>query len=329
MGGVGGNWMRCLVLGGNGFIGSHIVDALVAAGHPVRVFDLRPGRFHEPVAGVDYQYGNWEDLPALEAAVTGMDVVFHLIATTIPATSNQDMVYDVRSNVLNSLLLFQTCVEQGAKKVVFASSGGSVYGIPRHNPIPETHPTDPLSSHGIAKLMVEKYLALFHRLYSLDYVIVRASNAYGERQDPWGRLGAITVFLGKTARGEPIEVWGDGSVIRDYIHVGDVAKAYVQLAEANLEDHVFNVGSSEGHSLNDILRLIHEVTGRIPQVRYTPGRPFDVPANVLDIGRICSAVPWKPLIPLRTGIERTWGWVRDTVTMFDTAVKEGLLVGDW
>jgi UDP-glucose 4-epimerase len=156
--------MRCLVLGGNGFIGSHLVDALVAAGHQVRVFDLRPGRFHEPVAGVDYQYGDWEDLPALDVAVTGMDVVFHLIVTMTPATSNQDMVYDVRSNVLNSLLLFQTCVERGVRKVVFASSGGGVYGIPHQNPIPETHPTNPLSSHGIAKLMVEKYLALFHRL---------------------------------------------------------------------------------------------------------------------------------------------------------------------
>ena len=118
-------------------------------------------------------------------------------------------------------------------------------------------------------------------------------------------------------------------MIRDYIHVSDVAKAYVQLAGANLEDHVFNVGSGEGHSLNDILRLIHEVTGRTPWVRYTPGRPFDVPANVLDISRICSAVPWKPMIPLRTGIERTWGWVQDTVTMLDTTVKEGILIGGW
>jgi len=317
--------MRCLVLGGNGFIGSHVVDALVAAGHQTRVFDLRPGRFHEPVPRVDYQYGDWEDLSTLDAAVTGMDVVFHLIATTIPATSNRDVVYDVRSNVLNSLLLFQQCLERGVRKVVFASSGGSLYGIPRTNPIPETHPTDPLSSHGIVKLMIEKYLALFHRLYGLDYVIVRASNPYGERQDPWGRLGAITVFLGRLARGEPIEVWGDGSVIRDYIHVSDVAQAYVRLAEADLEAHVFNVGSGEGRSLNDILRLICEVSGQKPVVEYTPGRPFDAPANVLDIRRICRALNWQPMIPLRTGMERTWRWVQDVVANACRA-KEAILV---
>lgn len=306
--------MRCVVLGGNGFIGSHLVDVLVAANHDVRVFDLKRGRFHGPVPGVEYHYGNWEDLSALSAALSGMDIVFHLISTTIPATSNRDMAYDIRSNVLNSLILFEQCVKCGVKRVIFASSGGSVYGVPQCNPIREIHPTDPFSSHGIVKLMIEKYLALFRHMYGLDHVIVRVSNPYGERQDPWGRLGAIAVFLGRLAQGQSIEVWGDGSVVRDYIHVRDVAHAYVRLAEAGLQDRIYNVGNGTGHSLNQILELVAEVTGRTPVVEYTPGRPFDVPVNVLNIDRICNALSWKPAIPLRQGILRTWHWVQDVAT---------------
>jgi UDP-glucose 4-epimerase len=304
--------MKSLVIGGNGFIGTNLVDALLRDGHSVRVFDRYPSRFTEPNAAVEYIYGDFGNHGEVHDIVQGIDFVFHLAYTTLPHTSNEDPVYDVRSNVIDTIQLLQECRMSKVSKVVFVSSGGTVYGIPQQSPITEDHPTDPICSYGITKLAIEKYLQLFHRLYGLEYVTARLSNPYGELQNPNAKQGAVTVFLGNISRGQPITIWGDGEVIRDYIYIGDAAAALLKAAYYQAPDRgprVFNVGAGEGYSLNQLVEAMRQVCDKPVEVKYTPSRPEDVPANVLDIARAQQWLDWKPQTELKDGLAKTWKWL--------------------
>jgi len=189
----------------------------------------------------------------------------------------------VESNVVGTLNLLEKSVKKGVKKIVFASSGGTVYGIPKSLPIPETHQTMPLCSYGITKLTIEKYLALFHRLHNLDYTILRAGNPYGERQRIDSVQGVVTVFLGKRLLNQTINIWGDGSVARDYFYISDLVSAFVRVIESDTKSKIYNIAGGRARSLNDILSVIREVTGLQPVVQYMPGRKLDVLVNCLDI----------------------------------------------
>jgi UDP-glucose 4-epimerase len=301
--------MNCLVLGGNGFIGSHLVDHLLAEGHSVRVFDKYEEHYRKPIPSVDYQYGDFGNRGLMMETLMGMDVVFHLISTTLPKTSNDDPAFDVQSNLVESLFLLEQCVTQKVKKVIFISSGGTVYGKPSVLPIPENSPTDPECSYGITKLAIEKYLYLYWFLHGLDYCILRLANAYGERQRPTATQGAISVFLERALRNDEIVVWGDGSVVRDYIYVTDIAHALIKALSYSGENKIFNIGSGQGHSLNEVIQVIEEVTGRALRVKYTDARSFDVPINVLDISRAKNQLIWAPMVSLRDGVARMHAWM--------------------
>ncbi|MBL8630451.1 MAG: NAD-dependent epimerase/dehydratase family protein, partial [Rhodospirillaceae bacterium] len=199
---------KCLVLGGKGFIGSHLVDTLVAQGHAVRVLDranLAPLSGAETAAKVEWLDGDFTSETDVRQALEGCEVCFHLVSTTLPKSSNADPLFDVETNLMGTLRLLTHAVSSGVKKVVFSSSGGTVYGIPTTVPIPETHSTDPISSYGITKLAIEKYLYLFRDLHKLDYTTLRISNPYGERQRTRANQGAIAIFLGRVLRGETID----------------------------------------------------------------------------------------------------------------------------
>lgn len=303
--------MNYLVLGGNGFIGSHLVDRLLAEGHEVRVFDKYEERYRKSLAKVDYRFGDFGNRGLLADALAGMDTVIHLISTSLPKTSNDDPAYDVQSNVIETLFLLEKCVELGVRKVVFISSGGTVYGRPVQLPIAEHGPTEPECSYGITKLTIEKYLALYHQLYGLDYVVVRPSNPYGSRQNPLGIQGAIPVFLGKAARGEPIEIWGDGSVVRDYLYIDDLVGGICQAASYCGAEKIFNMGSGKGHSLSELVRIIESVTGLALQVIYKESRSFDIPKIVLDVSRAKIELGWLPRMEIEAGIRATWEFVRN------------------
>lgn len=302
--------MTSLVLGGNGFIGSHLEDRLLADGHAVRVFDKYPERYRKSLTNVDYRFGDFGNRGLLAEALAGIDTVIHLISTSLPKTSNDDPAYDVQSNVIETLFMLEKCVELGVKKVVFISSGGTVYGRPLQLPIAENGPTDPECSYGITKLTIEKYLALYHHLHGLDYVVIRPSNPYGSRQNPHGIQGAIPVFLGKVAKGEPIEIWGDGSVVRDYLYIDDLIDGICRAAFTPSQDRIFNLGSGKGLSLNEIVAAITVVTGCDVPVIYKPGRPFDVPAIYLDISRAARQLGWQPVTSLESGIKQTWEFIK-------------------
>ena len=302
--------MKSLVLGGNGFIGTHLVDGLLEEGWPVRIYDRSTNRFRATPRSAEYVEGELGNHGLIREAVEGMEVVFHFVSTTIPKTSNDDPIYDVRSNLVDALQLLESCVEAGVRKVVFASSGGTVYGRPRKVPVTENHPTDPITSYGIVKLAVEKYLGLFEHLHGLDHAALRISNPYGPYQDPDGQQGVVPVFLNRLRTGQPVTIWGDGSVVRDYLYVSDLVEALKLAAQTGTRQRIFNVGSGRGTSLNELVAIIAEVTGERPAVEYVPGRALDAPANVLDMTRARGELGWNPTIDLTEGIERTWDWVR-------------------
>ncbi|MBA4074310.1 MAG: NAD-dependent epimerase [Cyanobacteria bacterium PR.023] len=306
--------MKALVTGGNGFIGAHLVDLLRAEGHEVRVFDRYPNRFRPERPDVEYFVGELGNHHEVEEAVRGIDWVFHLAYNTLPQTSNDDPIHDVTSNVVATIQLLNECLKEKVRKFVFVSSGGTVYGVPQTDLISEDHTNEPICSYGITKLAIEKYLHLFQRIHGLEYVVARFSNPYGELQNPNAKQGAIGVFLGHIAREQPIAIWGDGEVVRDYIYITDAVKALLCAAQYEPKDNssprIFNIGSGEGHSLNQIVETIRSVVGPHVTVEYTESRSVDVPINVLDIHRAKTYLNWQPEVPLIKGVEISWNWIK-------------------
>ena len=298
-----------LVLGGAGFLGSHLVDALIDEGTAVRVFDrTRPATRFADGARVEIAEGDFGNRADIAAALEGCRTVFHLVGTTLPKASNDDPVHDLESNLLTTVQFLEIARRRDVKKIVFASSGGTIYGAPATQPIPEHHETRPLCSYGIHKLAIEHYLHLHHRLYGLEYCVLRLANPFGERQRPDSSQGAVSVFVDKAIRGEEIVVWGDGSVVRDYIYVGDVAQAFCRAARYGGGPRIFNIGSGQGLSINELISSIEAAVGRALPRRYLPSRPFDVPVNVLDISSAAEHLGWRPRCSFREGLRRTLAW---------------------
>ncbi len=302
--------MKALVLGGSGFIGSHIVDTLLAAGHKVRVYDRAPERFRATPDAVEFMPGEFGDTEMLAEALNGIDLVLHLVSTTVPSTSNLYPVADIKGNLINTVRLLELMRTAGVRRILYLSSGGTVYGTPEIDPVPEGHPLRPISSYGIVKVAVENYLRMEHQLHGLSYTVVRASNPYGPRQGHVGVQGVIGTYLWSLARGNPIQLWGDGKIVRDFIYVGDLAQLCLMAVEAGISGN-FNAGCGQGHSIAEIIAEIGRVTGQTLNPVRKPGRGFDVPRVVLDIGKIQAATGWKPETPLNEGLAETWAWVKN------------------
>jgi UDP-glucose 4-epimerase len=304
--------MNYLVLGGAGFIGSHVVNALVAEGQRVRVFERTACKLDNLAAVLDkieLYYGDFANTEDLDEVLDDIDLVIHLVSTVLPASSNQNPLYDIETNLKGTVSLLELAVKKRVKKVVFASSGGQVYGPAATLPITEQSPTEPLSSYGIIKLTTEKYLTLFHHLYDLDYTILRIANPYGERQKTSGRQGAVAVFSGRIKNRQPIEIWGDGSVARDYLYIADLVRAILKACPLGLPVKLFNIGRGKPLSLNELVTLLMEVSGRKVPVIYKESRSCDSLVNFLDCERALKYLDWKPQVDLKTGLQRTWEWV--------------------
>ncbi|MDQ6966545.1 MAG: NAD-dependent epimerase/dehydratase family protein, partial [Mariprofundaceae bacterium] len=207
--------MKALVLGGCGFIGSHLVDALLKAGYQVRVLDRSREKFREPLSGVEYRFAELSDDAALDAAIQNMDIIFHTVSTSLPETSNRDPQADIRGNLISMLHVLDHMRKHHVQRIVYLSSGGTVYGNTDVVPTPETQPLNPVCSYGIVKLAIEKYLFMYQQLYGLQPVVIRPANPYGPRQNPEGIQGAISTFTARIMRHQPVQIWGDGSIIRD------------------------------------------------------------------------------------------------------------------
>jgi UDP-glucose 4-epimerase len=307
--------LRVAVYGGGGFIGSAVADRLLGDGHALRIFEregVAPYRQFKLGESVEWLTGNLMHKQDVHGAMEGVDAVVHLVSTTLPKKSNEDPVFDVQSNVVGTLQLLESMVALGIPRIVFISSGGTVYGSPKYLPIDEDHPTDPQVSYGITKLTIEKYLLMYGRLHGIRPIILRVANPYGERQRVENAQGAVAAFIHHALARQPIPIWGDGSVTRDFLHVSDVAEAFACALDYSGAESVFNISSGAGLSLNGLIARIELALARPVAREYLPSRAFDVPASVLKNDRARRELDWQPRIGIDEGIARTLAWARIT-----------------
>jgi UDP-glucose 4-epimerase len=299
------------VLGGSGFLGQRLCERLVGEGFRVLSVSRSgaPSGVHDPwcseVEWVAAPLGSENSVKVLGSS----DFLFHLASTTVPSTSNSNIMFDLESNVVATVRVLEAAVASKIRRVVFVSSGGTVYGVPRQNPIDETHPTDPICSYGIQKLTIEKYLQLFRSIAGLDTIVLRVSNMYGEWQSSEGEVGAVAHFTDKAIHGRPVEIWGDGSIIRDYIHVDDVVNALAGSVRYRGADRLFNIGTGRGVSLNQLVEMIRARIDQQVTAVYKPSRSFDVRQNVLNVSRARQELMWTSSIALEAGLDRMIGKV--------------------
>jgi UDP-glucose 4-epimerase len=299
----------CLILGAGGFIGQALANSLVTEGASVRGYGRRP-RFSNPSARVDWGGTEFSDDLALARAVDGCDYVFHLIGGSLPESANKDPAAEMLASAHRTIHLLDLCRVSGVRKVLFASSGGTVYGIPKAVPITEIMETFPISAYGITKLAVEKYLYLYEYLHGLNYMALRIANPFGPYQDPRKRQGIVAAVISRILANKPVEIWGDGTVVRDFIYIEDVASAFISAARYDGRTRILNIGSGVGRSINDIVASIGSAMGvGEPQKVYHPGRASDVPVNVLDISLACKELEWAPLSEWTTSLQATAGWL--------------------
>jgi len=306
---------KCLILGGCGFMGSHIAEGLLESGYQVRIFDkvkIDTQNISPIINEVELLEGDFTNEVDVARAIKGIDYIFHFIGTTLPKTSTENPVYDVETNVVSTLKLLDLASKEKIKKIIFPSSGGTVYGVPQSIPISEDHPTNPICAYGISKLMIEKYLELYYLTRGQNYACFRISNSYGERQNPKSIQGAVAVFLGLVKEGKPITIWGTGNITRDYIYVKDLVPILIKAVEVESRWRVFNLGSGKGTSLNELIEIIKKVTQRDVKVIYSQRRSIDVRTNVLDSSRAKEVFGFNPKVSLPEGVRKTWEWLNQS-----------------
>lgn len=300
--------MNILILGAAGFVGTNLTIKLAEdKDNNITLVDKNMDwfadiiKFNKDLKIVESTLCNDMDFSILE----GQDILYHLVSSVIPSNSNKHISKDIQANVLFSSQLFEACVKYGVKKVVFISSGGTVYGKELSCPIPETTSTNPITSYGVQKITIEKLLYLYNYMYGLDYRIVRLANPYGPFQRPNGVLGAVTTFTYKALKKEQIEVYGDGSVIRDFIYIDDAIKGILNIVNGVSEHHVFNLGCGYGTSIKEVLETIEKSLELKLNIVYKEGRSVDVPVNYLDISRYEKCFGKLYPISLEEGIKKT------------------------
>ncbi len=336
---------KVLVTGGAGFIGSHIVDLLIKNNYEVVIVDdLSSGREENINQKARFYKLNITDQKGLAEVFKKEkpDYVCHEAAQISVSFSVRDPLFDAQINILGSLNLLQCCVNQRVKGIVFASSGGTIYGEPEHFPITEDYPFRPQSPYGISKVAVEYYLDFYQKNYHLPYVALRYGNVYGPRQDPYGEAGVIAIFIEKMLKGEIPTINGDGEYIRDYIYVEDVAQAnllalqnMVKLskvvqekekakekekeiegkgeAAAELKFNGLNLGTGRGVSVNEIFSLLKEIIKFPHPAHYGPPRAGDLRKNILDCHLIKEVLGWQPQFDFSAGLEKTVNWFKENI----------------
>ena len=302
--------MRALVTGGAGFVGSHVVDALVARGDDVLVVDdLSHGRRENVNERAELVVGDIRDPNALGEAFREFrpEACFHLAAQADVRVSVARPDLDADVNVLGTIRVLEAAREARAK-VVFSSTGGAIYGE-CERPAPETTAREPLAPYGTSKLAGEEYLATYNRLHGTSHVALRYGNVYGPRQDPHGEAGVVAIFFGRLAAGEPPHVFGDGRQVRDYVYAGDVAEATLAAQEAPAG--VFNVGTGRATSVVDLLEACMRVSGIELEPVFDPPRAGELQRSVLDASLAASELGWRAATSLDEGLAKTWRSIRE------------------
>lgn len=299
---------KVLVLGANGFIGQNICRQLLADGHFVIAADIADSAQHS-------SFSRYSQVDVIKCDFTSLiqdiDAVIYLVSTLLPQPSNENVERDILENLIPVIHLLEAMKQStSCKRIVFASSGGTIYGN-HDDHIDEHSLLDPKCSYGIMKLTVEKYLSLYSDLHGLQSISLRLSNPYGPGQNINRPQGAVGIFLHKMMQDAPLEIWGDGSVVRDYVYIDDVATAFSAALNYNGHEKVFNIGSSTGTSLNELIDLLFKFTSSKSIVTYSESRTVDVPSNILSIERAKNHLGWVPSISLTEGLRKLTSLMQD------------------
>ena len=305
------NTMKVLVVGGTGFVGRHLCRKLAEDDEVIVLSRRKPdidlkSNFAENSC-IKYIQGDITSFEFINENCNGVDCVINLSSTVVPSTSNKDPIYDVNTNLIGALNTLQASVAHGVSKYVFLSSGGTVYGSKdMGRPHREIDPTDPICSYGIVKLSIEKYIHMFNALYGLPYSIVRLSNPYGPEYSVEKPQGVIHHFISRIIKNQTISVWGDGSVERDFIYIDDTVSALNKAVHHESSRSLLNIGSGTLTSVNKVLDILNNVSGKICSVIYEPSRACDLQKSVLNIDKAKTQLSWHPTISIDEGIEMTY-----------------------
>ena len=301
--------MKIIVLGAAGFIGTNLAIKLAEnKENEITLVDKNKdffGYVRKLSLKANIIESDFSEKTDFDSLLSGQEIVYHLVSSTVPTTSNQHIVEELKANVIATACMLDACVRTGVGKVVFISSGGTVYGKEADCPLKENTATNPISSYGVQKVTIEKLLYLYRYMYGLDYRVIRLSNPYGPYQRPNGVLGAVTTFTYKALNNEPIVVYGDGSVVRDFIYIDDAIKGIVNIVEGNNRHRTFNLGCGYGTSIIQVIEEIQNVLGRKNEIVFQDARKVDVPVNYLDISRYESAYGMLSPVSLNEGIRKT------------------------
>ncbi len=303
--------MRVLVTGGAGFIGSHLTDALFARGDQVAVIDdLSSGRAARLGPRATLQQTSVADAAAVTALASRVEpeAIFHLAAQIDVRTSVNNPAADAAVNITGTINVLEAARTVGAR-VVFASTGGALYGASARVPSPEGLLPEPEAAYGTAKYCAECYIGLYNRAHRARHAVLRLGNVYGPRQDPSGEAGVVSIFCGRALRGQRPVVYGDGSQTRDYVYVGDVVDAFLAAVDAG-QPGTWNIGTGAETSVLDLITLIGQAAGRELQPLFAPARPGELQRSALDGTRAARDLGWKATTPLHEGVTAAYHWVQ-------------------
>ncbi len=310
--------MRTLVTGGAGFIGSTLVDRLLAEGHAVDVVDDLSsgslGNLAEARATPGYEM-TFHRLDIREPAMVELvahrrpEVIFHLAAQADVRLSVERPAFDAEVNIVGTLHVLEGARAAGSRKVVFAASGGTLYGEPEKLPVPESHPQRPLSPYGVSKKAACDYLAAYRELHGIEFTALALSNVYGPRQDPHGEAGVVAIFAGRLLAGQTCTIFGDGEQTRDFVYVDDVVDAFARAATRG-DGLLVNVGTGQETSVNTLYSVMAELAGATEPARYAPPRPGELARSVLDVGRAEQQLGWRPWTTIEMGTGAVLRWFR-------------------
>lgn len=306
---------KILILGADGFLGSNLTRSLLKdEKYNLRAFDLfRNGQSRnlEDIRNeIEIFPGNFLNKDDIRRALDGVEYVFHYISLTTPGSSINDPLIDVETNIKGSLVLFDECVKNKVKRVIFSSSGGAIYGNQNKNKLSEEDATNPISPYAISKLTIEKYLEYYKNHYGLDYLILRYANPYGPGQNIVGSQGIIPIFLNLIKERGSLTIFGDGKNIRDYIYIDDAINITKTIFAKKTKYSLYNVGSGDGASINEVVKIMKEITGKKIKINQKPSRDIDVRKILLDTRKIIDETGYIPKISLKDGIQKTWKWIR-------------------
>lgn len=296
--------MKLFVTGGAGFIGSHVVQKAIEAGHQVTAFDNLSKGFRALVdPRATLIQGDLADLGLLTEAIAGHNAVIHLAATSIIRETIDDPVGTFRNNVTNGINLLEAMRRTGIGKII-NSSTAAVYGEPQHIPVPETEPKHPITPYGASKAAFELVLEAYHATYGLNAISLRYFNAYGPRDEQQPRTRAVPKWVGAVLLQQPVDVYWQGRQYRDYVYVGDIAEAHLRVLHLD-GCRAFNIGSAQGVYMLDVLETLGRITGLAPIIRDLGERPGDPTKLVADTTRLQQTVGWRPQVSLETGLRKT------------------------